>query len=548
MTNLLIVTKSQTVSSNLPHLIFLMIHDRYMTGTPHLLAAVDMGSNSFRLVIGRVEDTPAGSQIVQVDALREPVRLAAGLDAQRYLDDESQDRGLKTLQRFGERLRHFHPERIRAVATNTLRVAKNAGDFLRVAEAALGFPIEVIAGREEARLIYLGAAHDTPTCEGHRLVIDIGGGSTEIIIGQHDTPLLLESLPIGCVSHSQMYFPNGAVSEQAFEQAELAAGREIQPLLDTYFKAGWQQIVGSSGTARALAELLELNDLNPKNTHGLSAVGLRKLRRILIRAGHMDRVRLEGLKPDRIPVLPGGLAIMLAVFEQFELEYAQTCDGALRLGVLYDLLGREGASDVRALSVARFMKRYAVDATQAKRVCETAQGLFKTCQCHSTTPTSSEEQDAHLALLAWAAYLHEMGLSISHSGHHKHAAYIATHADMPGFSRTDQDHLAALLLGHTGKLGKMVTRFSSKHDWLMLCCLRLACLLHRRRADEAMPTLQLCASHLSSDDHRELFGTFTLNIDEDWLLHHPLTLYSLEREAAEWEKIGVQFQVNAVTV
>lgn len=340
-----------------------------MVTSPHLLAAVDLGSNSFRLIVGRVEETPAGSQIYPVDALREPVRLAAGLSRDKMLDRASQERGWEALKRFGERLRDFHPDHVRAVATNTLRVAKNAGEFLAEAQAALGFPIEVIAGREEARLIYAGAAHSVPANAGKRLVVDIGGGSTEFIIGQHYTPLVMESLYIGCVSHSRAFFPAGNVDEYTMRQAELAAKREIQIISGEYKKAGWDQAIGSSGTARALAELVEANGFNDAGvSHGISRGGLERLKRALIKAENVNRLKLVALKPDRVPVLAGGLSIMLAVFEELGVDYVDTTDGALRLGVLYDLLGRTQHEDMRAVTVDGFTRRYGVDRAQAARI------------------------------------------------------------------------------------------------------------------------------------------------------------------------------------
>lgn len=498
-----------------------------MTAPSPLLAAVDLGSNSFRLIIGRVEDTPAGSQIYQVDALREPVRLAAGLTAEKYLDHPSQKRGWDVLKRFGERLRDFHPDHVRAVATNTLRVAKNAADFLGEAERALGFSIEVIAGMEEARLIYAGAAHSVPATNGHRLVVDIGGGSTEFIIGQDYEPLIMESLYIGCVSHSWQFFPSGNVDEYTMRQAELAARREIQIIAAEYHQTGWQQAIGSSGTARALAELVEANALNEGATHGLTRTGLERLKRLLIKAENANRVKLAGLKPDRIPVLPGGLAIMLAVFHELDIELMETTDGALRLGVLYDLLGRSHHQDMRAVSVAQFMRRYGVDRAQAERVGKTAVSLYR-----QFGPADAETRAAHEALLEWAASLHEMGLSISHSAYHKHSAYIASNADMPGFSRTDQARLAALLLGHVGKLGKLATQVRLV-DWDLLFCLRLAVLFCRRRIDAIPADVKV----LSLDDGYEVV------LPQSWIDANPLTDYSLVREAAEWEKIGKRYKI-----
>ncbi len=499
------------------------------TPTP-LLAAVDLGSNSFRLIIGRVEETSAGTQIYQVDALREPVRLAAGLNAEKYLDHPSQQRGWDVLKRFGERLRGFHPDQVRAVATNTLRVAKNAQDFLGEAQRALGFPIEVIAGREEARLIYAGAAHSVPTCPGNRLVVDIGGGSTEFIIGEDYEPIIMESLYIGCVSHSRQFFPSGNVDEYAMKQAELAARREIQIISAPYHDAGWSQAIGSSGTARALAELLEANGFNDGGVHGLTRGGLERLKRALIKAENANRLKLSGLKQDRIPVLPGGLSIMLSVFNELEVEHMETTDAALRLGVMYDLLGRTQHQDMRAVTVEQFVRRYGVDRAQAERVGRLAIALYRQLPVAGEDADDGREDDE--ALLSWAASLHEMGLSISHSAYHKHSAYIGSNADMPGFSRPDQARLAELLLGHVGKLGKLAAQ-AQQVDWQLLFCLRLAVLFCRRRTD-ALP---------DSIEVERLGDGFQVSVPRVWIEANPLTDYSLQREAQEWEKIGMRYKV-----
>ena len=499
------------------------------TPTP-LLAAVDLGSNSFRLIIGRVEETSAGTQIYQVDALREPVRLAAGLNAEKYLDHPSQQRGWDVLKRFGERLRGFHPDQVRAVATNTLRVAKNAQDFLGEAQRALGFPIEVIAGREEARLIYAGAAHSVPTCPGNRLVVDIGGGSTEFIIGEDYEPIIMESLYIGCVSHSRQFFPSGNVDEYAMKQAELAARREIQIISAPYRDAGWSQAIGSSGTARALAELLEANGFNDGGVHGLTRGGLGRLKRALIKAENANRLKLSGLKQDRIPVLPGGLSIMLSVFNELEVEHMETTDAALRLGVMYDLLGRTQHQDMRAVTVEQFVRRYGVDRAQAERVGRLAIALYRQLPVAGEDADDGREDDD--ALLSWAASLHEMGLSISHSAYHKHSAYIGSNADMPGFSRPDQARLAELLLGHVGKLGKLAAQ-AQQVDWQLLFCLRLAVLFCRRRTD-ALP---------DSIEVERLGDGFQVSVPRVWIEANPLTDYSLQREAQEWEKIGMRYKV-----
>ena len=498
-----------------------------MVNTPHLLASVDLGSNSFRLIVGRVEETPAGSQIYQVDALREPVRLAAGLSADKMLDRASQVRAWDALKRFGERLRDFHPDHVRAVATNTLRVAKNAPEFLVEAESALGFPIEVIAGREEARLIYAGAAHSVPASSGKRLVVDIGGGSTEFIIGSHYTPLVMESLYIGCVSHSRAFFPSGNVDEYTMRQAELAAKREIEIISREYKQAGWDQAIGSSGTARALAELVEANGFNDAGiSHGISRGGLERLKRALIKAENVNRLKLVALKADRIPVLAGGLSIMLAVFEELGIDYVDTTDGALRLGVLYDLLGRSQHEDMRAVTVQGFMRRYGVDRAQADRIGALAVNFYD-----QLGETDAQRADEARIFLGWAAALHEIGLSISHSAYHKHSAYIASNADMPGFSRTDQARLATLVLGHAGKLGKLSQQ--REVEWPLLFCLRLAALLCRRRADVGLPGIRVVQTG----------NGYEVHLPNGWVANNPLTDYSLVQEAAEWEKVGMRYRV-----
>ena len=309
--------------------------------SPRLLAAVDLGSNSFRLLIGRVQETPGGAQVYPLDSLKETVRLASGLTREKRLDADSQQRALSALERFGERLRSFAPDQVRAVATNTLRVAKNSRDFLQSAETALGFPIEVIAGREEARLIYSGVSHTFPPQEGEMLVVDIGGGSTEFIIGTGHEPRLMESLFMGCVSYSLQFFPGGEVDRYTWKQAELAAQKEVEVIARDYIATGWRLAVGSSGTAKALGELLEgMVEVD----HGITREGLNWLRDQLIKAGSAQRLKLDALKPDRIPVLPGGLAIMSAIFTVLGIDRMAVSDGALAAGGALRSIGSQPAS------------------------------------------------------------------------------------------------------------------------------------------------------------------------------------------------------------
>lgn len=496
-----------------------------------LVAAVDLGSNSFRMLVAQVVKTPSGTQLRPIDTLRESVRLAAGLTDNKLLGNDAYQRGITAIRRFGERIRGFDPANVRAVATNTLRVAKNAPHFIQDAEEALGFPIEVIAGVEEARLIYIGAAHEVPAVQGNRLVVDIGGGSTELIIGKGYEPRLMESLYIGCVSHSLRFFPKGNIDAHAFKEAELAARREIQVISEVYLKAGWKQVIGSSGTARALAELIAENNFNGHvdSSDGLiTRDGLRAMKKHLLKYDHISQVELPGLKDDRRSVWPGGLAIMIAVFDELGIESMEVTDAALRIGVLYDLLGRSQHEDMRFVTVEQFMQRYAVDRDQAKRVGNLSAEFL------AQLPKPDEESRAdNIALLQWAANLHEIGLSISHNGYHKHSAYIAGNADMPGFSKNDQARLAALLIGHTGKLGKLANN-ASFSDWRMLFCMRLAQVLCRGRSDINLPKVKV-------SEHN---GDYLVSLSKDWAREHPLTEFSLQKEAAEWERIGRPYRIS----
>lgn len=493
----------------------------------HLLAAVDLGSNSFRLSIGRVAEQNGAKHIYQIDRLKETVRLAAGLDASKNLNKEAIDRAVEVLQRFGERLRSFHPDRVRAVATNTFRVARNIADFLPLAEAALGFPIEVIAGREEARLIYTGVSHTLPISPEKRLVIDIGGGSTEVIIGKGDEPILTSSLYMGCVSFSQKFFPGGRIDAQAMKQAELAARREIEVITKPYRKMGWDTAYGSSGTAKALLAILTDGKLT---TGGITRDGLDRLKAKLIRAGRVIPSELPGIKVDRTDVLTGGLAIMSAFFDEMHVDTMTTGDGALRLGVLVDMAGREESHDRRDESVTAFIKRYHVDTRQASRVKRTALSLFE-----SLFPDRGE-QDELRHTLSWAADLHEVGISIAQAGYHKHSAYILNNADMPGFSRVDQLHLGLLALVHTGKLTKGQSLVKNRDQWLAILCLRLAVLLCRRREDVTHLPLSVSTQG----------NSILCKVDKKWLATHPLTDFSLHGEESEWSKVGFDFELVLV--
>ncbi|HWI99351.1 MAG TPA: exopolyphosphatase [Burkholderiales bacterium] len=493
------------------------------------LAAVDLGSNSFHLEIGRVVER----QIYPLDAVREVVRLGAGLTADKRIDRATQARALESLAKLAERLRGFPRQAVRAVGTNALRVAKNAPQFLREARQVLGFPIEVISGREEARLIYLGVAHAMPAAVGskieRRLVVDVGGGSTEFIVGTGLEPQLTESLYMGCVSYSLKYFPDGKVDKAAMRAAELAARQELAGIVRAYRAAGWDEAVASSGTARAIENILRENGFAED---GLTRAGLEKLRSLLVKSEKADPDRIAGLRPNRAPVLPGGLAILHAAFEELGLESMKVSAAALRHGVLYDLLGRVEHRDMREATVAQFMRRYHVDTAQAERVKQLALTIYD-----ALTPGAEREDDADRLMLEWAARLAEIGLSIAHAQYHKHSAYVLSNADMPGFSRPEQARLARIVLAHRGKLRKMQDAGLDGSDWKLVFALRTASLILRSRSDAKLPFLRVAADA----------GGFAIDLPQSWLDESPLSATALEAEADHWKTVGMKLQVSGLS-
>ncbi len=487
------------------------------------LAAVDLGSNSFRLQVARVVD----NQVYELDSLKETVRIAAGLDGKKNLTEICQGNALAALKRFGERLRGFPPEAVRAVGTNTLRVAKNAGAFLNRAEAALGFPIEVIAGREEARLIYLGVAQGMSSSPEQRLVVDIGGGSTECIIGQELNSSKTESLYMGCVSYTQRFFADGRIDEECLSQAELAARAELETISADFRAMGWAKAIGSSGTTRAIGEILRLNGWAES---AITRSGLRKLRTALLKAGDVKRLDLAGLTADRAPVIFGGFAIMAAIFDELDLSEMSLSDFALRHGVLYDLLGRTHHHDVRETTVNAFMRRYQVDTAQAARV-EAAALDF---HAQIALPLSGSQLEHDRRLLIWTARLHEVGISIAYASYHKHSAYILQNADMPGFSRMDQNRLALIVQAHRGSLVKAQAITTHPVDTPLVLALRLAARLARGRGGAELPAAKLARRN----------GGFSLSIDKAWLKRHPLTDAALEEEIRQWQTLGIDMRLK----
>jgi exopolyphosphatase/guanosine-5'-triphosphate,3'-diphosphate pyrophosphatase len=485
--------------------------------TSATLAVVDLGSNSFRLEIGRVE----GDQIYRQDTWRETLRFGAGLDAKGRITAPAIKAALECLARFRERLSGVHPSAVRAVGTNTFRVATNAKEFLRQAERALGFPIDVIGGHEEARLIYLGVAHVLPPSTAPRLVIDIGGGSTEFIIGRGLEPEHLESLTIGCVGFSQRFFPKGEVTEAALDAAETAARVEVEAIAHEFGPGHWRDAYASSGTAAALAEILEQNGFSGG---GITPVGLTRLRKRLVLAGNVGRLSLNALKPERVPVLAGGLAIMAAAVAELGVERIEPVGGALRLGVLYDLLGRTIDEDVRKVTVARFVDRYRIERAHAARVAALTTTLYRRA--------AGRADSGLLQILQWAALLHETGMSVSHLGFHKHGAYILQHADMPGFSAGEQSRLSLLVYGCRGGLAKVQLSLGDEEVRAQILSLRLAVLFHHARTAIAVPRIRF-----------ELGKNIGFGVSQRWLAAHPLTAHLLAKERAQWEALGYRWRI-----
>lgn len=488
---------------------------------PSEIAAVDLGSNSFRLQMARLVD----DQLVFHDSLREMVRLGAGLSKDKLLDADSQGRAIECLKRFGERLRGLPPQAVRAVATNTFRVAKNAPQLLQAAEAALGFPIEIIAGREEARMIFVGVSHGLPDTQQKRLVIDIGGGSTEFIVGAGFAPQEMESLYMGCVSYSMKYFADGKLNASNLDRAEIAARAEVQGIRRKYMAGHWEEAVGSSGTARALGEVLRVQGWSDGR---ITLQGLENLRGLLLKAKDIKKLQLEGLSTERLPSFPGGFCIMLGAFRELGIKHMTVAGGALREGVLYELVGRMHHQDTREATVARFKRRYHVDSQQARRVESLALVLAK--------QVAAKMQAAETAsrFLSWAARLHEIGTSIAHSGYHKHSSYIVENADMPGFSRMEQQTLGLLVRCQRRSLPKALLPAIDDERCVLVMALRLAVLFHRNRLDGRLPKLAFDWNH----------GSFQLAVEGEWLARNPLTESALIAETAYWKDAGISFQLG----
>jgi exopolyphosphatase/guanosine-5'-triphosphate,3'-diphosphate pyrophosphatase len=486
---------------------------------PGLLAAIDLGSNSFRLEIGQV----LHGRYRRQDYLKETVRLGGGLDGNGLLTEEAALRGLECLARFQQRLAGFTPQQVRAVATQTLREARNRDAFLVRARTVLGHPIEVISGREEARLIFSGVARLQPSLLP-RLVVDIGGRSTEMILGQGRRPAQAESFQVGSVSLSMRYFSEGRFTEQAFRDAQVAAGAELEEALEPFARSRWVEALGSSGTVSAVSQLLSGNGVTDGS---ITPEGLRWLMDRCLQAGRAEKLNLTGLRDDRRAVIGGGLSILLTLAQQFGVTQLQATRGALRQGVILDLderlqaasLPREG-HDIRVDSVGELQRRFAVDMAQAERVTRVALALYD-----SVFPQAEPEARRELQ---WACSLHEMGMMVSHHDHHRHSAYLLGHVDAPGFSQSQQRRIGELVLGQRGGLRKVENSLTVLEFAWQVLCLRLAVIKCHARGEVSESALTL----------RRLATQAVVGFEAGWAERNPRTLHLLTEEAALWERAG----------
>ena len=457
------------------------------------------------------------------------VRLASGLDANNVLDESTQNRALACVERFGQRIRHFPPGSVRIVGTNTLRTAKNAGQFLIKAEQALNHPIHIISGIEEARLIYLGVAYSLSSNANLRLVMDIGGGSTEYIIGTGDTPKEKESLHMGCVSVSNAFFKDGRLSKHAFNQASLFAEQKLEPFQRKFQRNNWDEAIGASGSLRSIAKVLQANSWS---NNGITRQGLEKLVAHLNQCNHINELNLPELDPERLPVFAGGVAIVHATFKSLGIEQMTVADGALREGLIQDLLGRIYNHDMRSATVQAVADRYRTDKKHAARIKQTMNVMLK--QLSDNCSWANDENCAQF--LDWAADLHEIGIDIAHSQYHKHSSYIIENGDLAGFSNQDQILLASIIKSHRRKyslsnFNDLPSPWNTNAPYLTLV-LRLAVLLHRNRHEHELPHFKI--EIIKSKIH--------LQFPSAWLIQSPLTHADLIQEADYLKSAGLKLE------
>ncbi len=482
---------------------------------PQVFAAVDLGSNSFHMIVARYEQ----GHIVVLDRIRELVQLAKGFESRFGLHPDSEVRALSCLERFGQRVRSFNPSQVRAVGTNIFRRAGRHSAFFSRAEKALGHPIDIVTGLEEARLIYQGVVHSVSNAEGAQLVLDIGGGSTELILGEGLKPKQLFSLHMGCVGFTDQFFPGGEISKSRFNRAKLAALGELEPVATSLKKLGWSRARGSSGTFKAMARALA-----EMGHHDITPAGVKGLVKHVQKHRTTRELSVPGVSRERLPVFVGGLAIISALFKALDIDQLRVSEGSLKDGLLFDLIGRYTHEDARQRSIGNLEKRYHVDLSQASRVENTAIEFFRQVEQKWGLPSEAEN------LLRWAAQTHEIGLAVTHSRYQQHSAYLLRHSELPGFSSREQSLLSKIVLSHRRKIVVPVGTPGSDEEivFRLSTLLRLAVLLHRSREENPIPLLQLTAKKKS----------LTVMFPEDWLEEHPLTHADLEYELEFWEDVG----------
>jgi exopolyphosphatase/guanosine-5'-triphosphate,3'-diphosphate pyrophosphatase len=487
-----------------------------------MFAAVDLGSNSFRLHIGRHE----GDAIKIVKSARDPIRLASGLNADGHLSRQAIAAAVESMARFGAILREYPLEAVRVVATNTLRVARNAQDFIPYAERAIGYPIEIISGEEEGRLIYMGVSNALALPDEKRLVIDIGGGSTELILGQGALAHRVESFGIGNVNQSLAFFKNGAITEAAFEQAILSARSHVEDAISPFGKPHWSRAYGSSGTMRAIADTIAKNNIGdgrvtPKSTDAL--------KQYLIACGNASRIDLVGLKPERAAVIMGGLSILIGLMRELKIDVLSPVEAGLRLGVMWDLQLRATKRDRREESVEDFAQRLQVDAARARQVAAAAGTFYEFLK-----PTAG----GYNKHLLWSGLLHEVGLAVSHTAYHKHSAYLVANADLPGFTTREQRVMSMLVLGQKGNLRKVGNLLDEPDFAKALLALRLAVMFMHSHIVLELGALSLQQFRLKMKSRIEL------DIKHAWIADHPTVSYWMQKEQEWWRDVGVEFVIR----
>jgi len=490
-------------------------------------AAIDLGSNSFHMVIAE----PEGNSIRKIDSLRMPTRLGAGLDENKRLLPATQKLALDALSQYAERLRDVPRKHIRVVGTNTLRRARNRQSFMLEAHKILGKPIEIISGREEARLIYSAVSHTFPDNTRQRLVIDIGGGSTELVIGKGFEPKLMESVNMGCVSYtSQFLGEKKTLSAETMKMAMIEAQLEMQPLALAYKQCGWDEVIGCSGTIKAAARMLAELGISDG---AITRDGLRKLVRTIVKAGSVEALNLSSISQSRTQVIAGGLAVLRAIMKTLEIDMMQASQVALREGLIFDMLGKAEHIDIQSQTLANLTHRYSIDIRQAKRVEDTASKLF-----HHVADPWKLEPDSDLELLVWAAKLHELGMGVAHTQYHKHGAYILENSDLMGFTLAEQTALSLLVRYHRRKIDQGA--FSALPDeernrlLRLLGLLRLAALLHRGRHDESLDEVNV----------RIKEEQITVVAPQSWLDEHPLTYAELVAEAERLTHVNIKLKAE----